>query len=871
MNLQSFKNISSDRSVVIIGTGMGGGTLALLLARAGYHPVLIEAGDERERSIADKSTAGRPFGIAKNRALEIGGGTNLWHGVTAPLDKEDFEADYPERHPGWPITRETLLPFWTAAADFLGFRGPTRLELAHWPKELRAHASDLGVDFTRVAPKLFRVLRKPTRLKPLLLDLERKRQLTLLRGCRARRLEWSQDGTHAVAVIVNVDGELHRVPAAQIVIAAGALESPVVLLNSPGGEAGGRYNLAGHAGRYLGDHPMAFVGKVRVRRRPRRAPLYSDMSDGMGNLVRIGLRPLNVPTFGNSNLYLRPSFGERRNDVEDKILLSMVALRRPSNIRMKDLVTILAHPRVAYRAVANRFALPVWYRHADLFFVTEQSSAAASRVQLTARPAPDGLHDGEYLWQVPESDLQRLEVIFKEVVTPSLQTDDLTLTVPPTIDHWRDHFTSAAHHLGTMRMSSTAEDGVVSPDLRLHAAENVWVCDGSVLPSVGNANPSLTICALAHRLFEHLQPRLSPADAGAETTGTARCVLPKALLTGATGFIGRAITKRAQGRLTLLSGVRADAPTRQAPGRVQIDYADDQSVSEAVAGCDIVIHAAYDTGQPLREGEFARRLVEAGLRQGIRIFVFFGTYSTYDALRDRVDEVSPTSSLRLPYIIGKLGLERSLRALTDAHPEARIVMLQPTIVTGVGGSWDRFFDRLGNEQAVVLPHGGAAPLNSIDVYEVAEAAVRATLDMSLPAGFHKFLLNGMGTSSWAERIIANASKAPPQIFSAGRGLLAEGLFTNLLLCLKYTSGRHWRYPDWLGSFQGEGAAPAHALTLRGLDRLTVAGWATIDASAARRAGLLDCRDDSPQPAARAERAQTGAVDQTHRQGAPSRP
>ena len=612
MDTQSFKNISSDGSVVIIGTGMGGGTLAVLLARAGYHPILIEAGDEQERSIADKSAAGRTFGIAKNRAIEIGGGTNLWHGVTAPLDKEDFGCDYPERHPGWPIARETLLPYWTAAAAFLGFREPACIELAHWPKEVQERVSDLGVDFTRVTPKLFRVLRKPTRLKPLLLDLERKRQLTLLRGCRARCLEWSQDGTHAVAVIVNLDGKLLRVPAAQIVIAAGALESPVLLLNSPGGEAGGRYNLAGHAGRYLGDHPMAFVGKVRVRRL-KRAPLYSDMSDGMGNLVRVGLRPQDVSTFGNSNLYLRPSVGKRRDDVEDKILLSMVALRRPSSIRVKDLLTILAHPRVAYRAVANRFALPAWYRHADLFFVTDQSSTADSRIQLAASPAPDGLRDGEYIWKVPESDLQRLDEMFKEVITPSLQTEDITITVPPTIEHWRDHFTSAAHHLGTMRMSSTPEDGVVSPDLRLHATKNVWVCDGSVLPSGGNANPSLTICALAHRLFEHLQPRLRPSDATGKTYVAAECERPKALLTGATGFIGRAIAQRAQGRLALLSGVRADAPTQQAPGRVRIDCADDNSVLEAVAGCDVVIHAAYDAGQPLRESEFACRLVKAGV------------------------------------------------------------------------------------------------------------------------------------------------------------------------------------------------------------------------------------------------------------------
>lgn len=837
----SFQNINSDRSVVIIGSGMGGGTLAILLASAGYHPILLEAGDENEGSVADETITGRPFGIAKNRAIEIGGGTNLWHGVTAPMDEADFENTHHVRHSGWPFSRETLIPYWTAAASFLGFREPNRLEFSDWPAELRARSTELGVDFTQLMPKLFRVLHRPTRLKPLLLDLERKHQLTLLRNCRARQLEWSEDGTHATAVVVNHNGTLYRLPAEQFIVAAGALESPVILLNSAGGEAGGRYNRAGHVGRHLCDHPMAFVGKVKVLH-PKRAPLYSDMSDGMGNRVRIGLHPSDITRYGNSNLYLRPSFGKHRNEIEDKILLSLVALRHPSNIRAKDLAIVCAHPRVAYRAIANRFALPIRYRYADLFFVTEQSADMTSQVQLGQQTSADGLRDGQYSWQVPADDLQRLDMLFKDVITPSLHTDNLILTVPPTIEHWREHFTSAAHHLGTMRMSITPEEGVVSPDLLLHGTDNVWVCDGSVFPSVGNANPSLTICALAHRLFEHLQPRLKSFNSVQPISEATRTHLPRTLLTGATGFIGRAITDRAQGRLSLLSGVRANAPVQQAPNRVRIDFNSDDSVKAAVQECEVIIHAAYDASQPRREGEFARRLVEAGLQQGTQTFVFFGTYSTYNMFRDRIDESSPDSPLRLPYIVGKLDLERTLRTISLAHPSACIVMLQPTIVTGVGGSWNQFFDRAGCSPAVVLPHAGTSPLNAIDVNTVAEAAVRASLKATgLQPGFHKFLLNEDNCSTWAKNIVAHAEKVPPSIVEAGHGLLAESIVTNLLLCLKYTNGRHWRYPRWKNSIAVTKGAVARqeAIVLRGLDRVTVASWATVDASAARHTGLLD--------------------------------
>ena len=55
------------------------------------------------------------------------------------------------------------------------------------------------------------------------------------------------------------------------------------------------------------------------------------------------------------------------------------------------------------------------------------------------------------------------------------------------------------HVLGTARMGTDPETSVVGHDCRTHDVSNLWICDGSVLPSVGAVNPSLTIHALALR------------------------------------------------------------------------------------------------------------------------------------------------------------------------------------------------------------------------------------------------------------------------------------------------------------------------------------------------------------------------------------
>jgi choline dehydrogenase-like flavoprotein len=68
-----------------------------------------------------------------------------------------------------------------------------------------------------------------------------------------------------------------------------------------------------------------------------------------------------------------------------------------------------------------------------------------------------------------------------------------------------------AHLVGGARMAERAADGVVDGDQRVFGVDNLYLSDGSVLPTQGSANPALTIMALAARLADHLRR----ADRGA--------------------------------------------------------------------------------------------------------------------------------------------------------------------------------------------------------------------------------------------------------------------------------------------------------------------------------------------------------------------
>jgi choline dehydrogenase-like flavoprotein len=69
-----------------------------------------------------------------------------------------------------------------------------------------------------------------------------------------------------------------------------------------------------------------------------------------------------------------------------------------------------------------------------------------------------------------------------------------------------------AHLNGTARMGEDARTSVVDADCRSWDIPNLWICDGSVFPTVGGVNPSLTIQAIACRTADRIRAMASRGE-----------------------------------------------------------------------------------------------------------------------------------------------------------------------------------------------------------------------------------------------------------------------------------------------------------------------------------------------------------------------
>ncbi len=498
---------------VIVGTGAGGGTLAALLAEQGFSVVAFDAGgyfrpledfasDETEQHKlfwTDKRIVDGPNPLqmgGNNSGKAIGGSTVHYAMVALRFRPEWFSARSTLGYGAdWPISWQEMWHYYGVAEQQIGISGP--LSYPWGPKRprypYRAHELNtagrllakgceaLGIGWTETPlatlsaphagsegnspPCVYRGFCRigcSTNAKRSALTVWMPRALAA--GAEVRdlamvgRIETDANG-RATGVHYQREGAWHFQRARHVVVAGYAIESPRLLLNSatdrfPDGLA----NSSGLVGKNLMTQSNAAVWgrmdeEVRWYKGPPSLAItehwnYDNRKDFHGGYCWMGQGPL-PNEWAAVQTGARGRWGQGLRD-------AMLDYNHMIGVKM----------------------------------VGEMLPDEANRVTLADDVDQYGLRVAKITYRWGDND--------KALIAHALEQMGRSIEAIGAQDIFRQE-DDTAHLGGTVRMGSDPATSVVDADCRSWDVPNLWVCDGSVFPTVGGVNPSLTIQAVALR------------------------------------------------------------------------------------------------------------------------------------------------------------------------------------------------------------------------------------------------------------------------------------------------------------------------------------------------------------------------------------
>lgn len=472
--------------IVIIGAGLAGLSMAYELAATRKKVCLVESGEETRQDDYDNLNTGfarlsYPNGrteamdefLKTSRERALGGSGNLWGGKCAELEPIDFEQRQWVSGSGWPIRFRDIKPYYHKACHH--FRIPI-FSGQHEPQVQSLGASNRD-DFSTVYRRFSCITgtdpgNEYFQYKYALAEMP---NMTILKNASIQSLECNESGVASKkiskALARSLNGLQLQIQSDHFILAAGGLENPRVLLNSDRQQADGIGNEYGQVGRYYSGH---IVFKE----------LNFDTTD----------RAFFIP-----NASLREHFTLYSDKHPSKIHgLFSVSHKAQMRQRMQGFCVAMEH----VPALDDDSRIP-------LNFMTEFTPNAESRVTLSDELDLLGQRKLKLEWKILQQDMdnlqQGIELFQKYIDNKNYGRIEIGSGDKDTYE--AEEF--SRHHIGTTRMSTDPQTGVVDANCKVYGTDNLYVIGTSVFPTGGLANPTLTITALAFRLVDHLRPKLN--------------------------------------------------------------------------------------------------------------------------------------------------------------------------------------------------------------------------------------------------------------------------------------------------------------------------------------------------------------------------
>ncbi|HVY84135.1 MAG TPA: GMC family oxidoreductase [Caulobacterales bacterium] len=521
--------LQSEYDLCVIGAGPAGLACALRAHDRGLRVLLLEAGGKSpipgEPDVIAAEIKHPRFHDAHDiiAAPALGGSSHWWGGRCTPFDRADF------RH--WPIAYEDMESWWNEAAGFLGARA-----LSESPPP-GAFAKLTQFDASRDetwAPELNMARRWRARLYhpngPAIL-------------LHARVTSIALDGARVSHLDVRVGAATHQAKARQYVLTCGGLGSVRLLLLAQrqrpqlcGGAEGplGR-GYMGHLTGTIADlapadpndaHAFAtrpLGGDVFARRRLRpRDELV--LNEGVANTA-FWLESSNAdnPRHGSavgSAKYLAARLAKLLRGKRDDAPLgphldNVAAAPLAAGVGLTHAMGLLAYARITGRHPRGAALIPAAPGRWHLFYHAEQARDPRNRITLSDARDSIGLPKLHIDFEMRLHDFDAI------VRAHDLLDADLRNAGAGAL-HWScapgeraayvaESARDGYHQMGGACMHPDPAHGVVDTDLRVHGLANLSVASGGVFPSGGQANPTMTIVALALRLADRLAARENQA------------------------------------------------------------------------------------------------------------------------------------------------------------------------------------------------------------------------------------------------------------------------------------------------------------------------------------------------------------------------
>lgn len=493
-------NVTPD--IVIIGSGVGGSTVAAGLAASGAQILILEAGDHiadlpvnRDQQAIFQRGHFRPketwyeangTGFNPGNYYNVGGNSKFYGAVLSRYRKEDFGV---LKHregvsPAWPFPYEVLEPWYSRAERMYNVRGalgedPTEphhslgYEYPPVPDEapiadvrarlkkkgLHPSSLPLGIDIDTWLAKAKTPWDAHPNSRDGKMDAEtaalsiamKHPNVVLQTNSRVIRLETGEGGKIEKVLYVR-NGQTLSVAPKIVILSAGAVQSSVLLLRSANDRyRNGLANSSDQVGRNFMNHNSSAVIGV--------SPTFRNTS-------------IYQKTFAFNDFYL--SDGEGGFPLGNVQLLGRVSAK----ILKGSLPS------------APEWLLNLVTGHAiDFYAMSEDIPNPESRVMV----------DGDRIilqwqrtnWEAHLALVAKLKQILKSIGFPIVLARAFDKRTP-------------SHQCGTVRIGNDPASAPLDPYCRSYDHNNLFVVDASFLPTSAAVNPALTVASQALRVADHI-------------------------------------------------------------------------------------------------------------------------------------------------------------------------------------------------------------------------------------------------------------------------------------------------------------------------------------------------------------------------------